>query len=240
MASLACADGAGLAEPPSVADASSDVPADLSTPEASMTEPAEVAPSFAPPTGPTGSPSDIGCADGSREGFNDLARWPDIAGCAGGFRLAGLEDAPTRAPHCDRQAGNSSRNPAGNGCTVADLCALGWRVCEDAADVARRSSSGCAGAAPPGHALFFVVRAGGSVAGLCAPSAGWRNDLHGCGSLGAPAHASCAPLDRRLGFADCLATGGLWNCGDAPAHLEEVAWVSKAGPGGGGALCCRD
>jgi hypothetical protein len=192
-----------------------------------------------PPPGPRGDPAVIGCADGSREGFANLASWPGIAGCAGGFRVRGLAAGAEAEPRCGRQAGNTGANPAGIGCAAQDLCAPGWQICADAGDVARHSPTGCAGAVPAGFAAFFLVGAGASADGLCLPGAGLTNDLHGCGSFGDPTHPSCAPLDRRLDFAACYATRGLWSCGDDQTHLQETVEVSKAGPGLGGVLCCK-
>src|SRR5437879_2912205 len=75
----------------------------------------------APPREPraivTRPPADIGCSDGEREGFTDLARWPDIAGCSGGFTVPGLVAAnpgtacglatfDTLTPSCERKAGD--------------------------------------------------------------------------------------------------------------------------------------
>lgn len=193
-----------------------------------------------PPRAVRGEPGDLGCADGSREGFADLTAWPDIAACAGGFRLRGLDGDLARTPQCQRESGNTGANPAGVGCSAADLCAEGWQVCEDAGEVARRSPTGCAGAVPPGFALFFLVRAGASADGLCIPGSSLRNDLHGCGSFGEPEHPSCAPLDRRLDFVACYSSRGHWTCGDDQAHLQETVEVSKAGPSLGGVLCCRE
>jgi hypothetical protein len=191
-----------------------------------------------PPPAVRGDPAAAGCADGSREGFADLGRWPRIAGCAGGFRVPGVDGDGARTPTCDREAGNTGANPAGVGCSAADLCAPGWQICTDGGDVERSSPTGCAGAAADGYALFFLVATGASPDGICVPGAGFENDLFGCGSFGGPVHPSCAPLDRRLDFTGCYATRGLWSCGDDRTHLQETAEVSKAGPGLGGVLCC--
>ena len=186
-----------------------------------------------------GAPGDVGCADGTREGFLDFDHWPWIAGCAGGFRIPGLGFGPGQSPQCQREAGNTGADPSGVGCSVADLCAPGWHVCADAAEVASRSDSGCEGAVPAGFALFFAVRAGASADGICAPGLDFRNDVHGCGSFGEPTHATCAPLDHKLSVTLCRTTGGLWSCGSTDDHLQETEHVSKPGPALGGALCCR-
>jgi hypothetical protein len=193
------------------------------------------------PRGTPGPPEQVGCADGTREGFTDLGRWRRIAGCAGGFRVPGLHGPRAYVPQCRREAGNTGANPGGVGCSVADLCAAGWQVCEDPAALLARAPGGCEEAVPEGFAAFFLVRAGASAGGLCVPGSGdWDNDLHGCGSFGQPEHETCAPLDRRLSFATCQATSGIWSCGDADTHLQETAVVTKAGPALGGVLCCRE
>jgi len=147
-----------------------------------------------------------GCADGQREGFTDLAAYPNIAGCSGAWTIAGIHtDAPgtasacpgtdTTAPACDRNAGDDSMNSLGTGCNVADLCAQGWHVCTGAGDVARSSETGCAGATgsddPP---LFFATRQSSTGCGVCAT--GTSTDAS-CDS------SSCAP--------GCLQTAGVSN-----------------------------
>jgi hypothetical protein len=193
-----------------------------------------------PPPGVKGAPADIGCADGTREGFPDPAAWVGVAACSGGWSVPGLLDDRARAPQCARGAGNSGPNPQGKGCSVADLCAEGWHVCEGAADLARSSPTDCESAIAPGYAAFFLVRAGASAQGLCNPDPRTANDLHGCGSLGQPETEGCQPLERRLGFSDCQATGGVWACGASGEHLNEANLVVKTGATLGGALCCRD
>jgi hypothetical protein len=147
-----------------------------------------------------------------------------------------------REPRCARQGGNGGPRAAdGQGCSIADLCAAGWHVCRDAAEVARASPTGCESAVVFGETRFFVVAAGASAQGICLPDPAAANDLHGCGGdpLGQPEGAGCAPLERRMGFADCAATG-VWSCGTADDHLREAALVTKSDSTLGGALCCRD
>jgi hypothetical protein len=194
------------------------------------------------PAGVVGPASVVGCADGTREGFRDVPHWPDIAGCAGAFQHAGLMGTPDLAPTCSRRAGDTGLDVAGTGCTAADLCAPGWHICRGSADVAAHSASGgCEGAVAIGEPRFFAVAAGASPMGICSPDLTASNDLHGCGGLGQPEAETCAPLSRRMGFADCLATGGVWSCGASDAdNLREAAIVTKPGPAMGGVLCCRD
>jgi|WetSurMetagenome_2_1015567.scaffolds.fasta_scaffold327927_1 hypothetical protein len=71
--------------------------------------------------GVQGSPAVVGCADGRREGFHDLAAFPSIAGCQA-FWEGPLS---MRAPATGRACGDGL-----GGCAVpADACGPGWRVC---------------------------------------------------------------------------------------------------------------
>jgi hypothetical protein len=114
-------------------------------------------------------------------------------------------------------------------------------VCRDAGDVVRVSPTGCESAAVSGETRLFVVAAGASFQGICLPDPAAANDLHGCGGgfLGQSEDPGCYPLERRMGFADCAATG-VWSCGTADDHLSEAAHVTKSDSSLGGALCCRD
>jgi hypothetical protein len=193
------------------------------------------------PQGIPGSPLSAGCSDGTREGFRDFASWPNIAGCAGAFEKPGVLGSPTLLPACELLAGDGSANPSGAGCNAADLCAQHWHLCRSAADVAAHSPTGdCEGSVPAGEPRFFLVGAGASAMGICSPDPEAANDLHGCGGLGQPESDGCAPLARRLGFADCQATSGVWSCGDVTDNLREAAVVTKTGSTRGGVLCCRD
>jgi hypothetical protein len=157
-----------------------------------------------------------------------------IAACAGGFSLPGvLNEMP---PACGRTAGDDGANPGGAGCNAMDLCAAGWHVCASPADVTASSGGrGCAGsvslASPPS---FFATRQSGPGGAACGAGA---NDLFGCGNLGAVPAASCQPLDVFSGDL-CASIGPPWTCG--LDGLAEAVNVSKAGPDGGGVLCCRD
>ena len=204
-----------------------------------------------PPRGFVGPPETVGCADGSREGFIDPAAWRAIAGCSGAWSVPGVRSPWARAPQCQRAAGNGGKQADGAGCSVADLCAEGWHVCEDGEDVRRHSPTDCESAVPPGFAAFFLTRAAASAYGLCTTDPNFENDLHGCGSFGQPELPGCQPLDRRLSFVDCLLSSSGpddnlqspargWSCGAADQHLSEANLATKAGATLGGVLCCRD
>ena len=176
------------------------------------------------------TPADVGCSDKTREGFTDTFRFRRLAGCGGGFTIAGVDAiAP---PACARAAGNDSNNPDGQGCNVEDLCASGWHVCLSRVDVGTSSALGCDDATL-GANLFFVTRQAGSN-GFCATSG--LDDIYGCGTQGANL-TGCAPLTRgSASLCVALPIGG-WDC---PDMLAEARTVTKLDPGGGGVLCCHD
>jgi hypothetical protein len=189
---------------------------------------------------PPGPPEDEGCADGTREGFVGRETWMNIAGCAGAWTVPGLLGPEVRIPSCGRGAGNDGSNTAGIGCNVSDLCAVGWHVCPDADEVRRASPSGCESAVQDGEPRFFLVLAGASPQGICSPDRTAQNDLHGCGTMGQSESPGCDPLNRRITFVECLASDGVWSCGDADRHLQEAALVTKSDATLGGVLCCKN
>ncbi len=72
--------------------------------------------------------ADIGCADGSREGFKNLETFADIAGCAGGFSNEGVLPQHRYRDESCKGMGNDSKNPNGEGCGIRNICAKGWEV----------------------------------------------------------------------------------------------------------------
>ncbi len=189
-----------------------------------------------------GLPQQMGCSDGSREGFLDASNlgWTQIAGCGGAWTIPGILKGVSLVPQCNRLSGNTGQNPMGIGCSPADLCAGGWHLCSSPGDVAVSSPSDCEGAVPADGVGFFAVVGGAAPVGACAVALGQTNDVHGCGTFGQPEVETCFPLDRRLDFSDCLASAGLWHCGEFADHLNEAARVVKVRPENGGVLCCRD
>jgi hypothetical protein len=211
---------------------------------------------------------EVGCADGTREGFLDVAAWPQIAACAGAWEKPGITPDSVQAT-CGLKGGNSGANPAGTGCSAPDLCAAGWHVCRGWQDVAQKSSTGCAGAAPADakpKSLFFALRQPSASKSLCGQDGDGVNDVFGCGNLGATLgpDKNCGPLDRVLastqpdscGFNEAEPGLGPWECkGPGASDLKEGENVTKkacqgascsydgypVGPSDkGGVLCCRD
>jgi hypothetical protein len=189
-------------------------------------------------SGPTPDPT-CGCADGFREAFLDRQTQPNIAGCAGAFDVPGVTTAESLAPACGRGAGDDAVNKAGVGCSVEDLCSAGWHVCKSAVEVAARSTTGGCESPDPSTNAFWLTRQSETPGGECAAPVVIDN-LVGCGNLGEPAAASCAPLLRVLSVNDCIPSAA-WYCGDGPKdEPSEATLVKKTGLAEGGALCCRD
>lgn len=209
---------------------------------------------------------EVGCADGTREGFQNQTSHPDIAACAGGWSVPGVT-IPNPSPACGRAGGNGGARPEGDGCAAVDLCQAGWHVCRGYEEVQQVSPSGCADAVPagtPDKSLFFAVAQNSDNNSVCGGAG--TNDVFGCGNLGTvlDASRSCGPLNRvlastqpnRCGFNEAEPNLGPWRClGPNDSHLREGALVTKDGcPGSscsyegrpignsdkGGVLCCRD
>jgi hypothetical protein len=207
-----------------------------------------------------------GCADGTREGFVDQAKWPQVAGCAGAWDQPGITPDAVQ-PTCGNGGGNSGKNASGKGCSAPDLCAPGWHVCKTWQELAQKSPTGCAGAAPDGTApksLFFALRQPSQNGSVCGNWGAGFNDVFGCGNLGATlaGDKKCGPLDRVLastqpnkcGFNEAEPNLGPWECfGPGKSDLEEGKNVTKKacqgqscqydgkplGPSDkGGVLCC--
>jgi hypothetical protein len=195
---------------------------------------------------------DIGCSDGTREYFDNLNQYPDIAGCAGGFLVPGVTTNDSMQPKCNRQGGNDGQYPNGgdgnqNGvkCSVEDLCTSGWHVCHGKADVSSSSPNGCAPGADANE--FWLTRQGQSGQGVCWD--GTVNNLTGCGGLGNATGDQqgwqCSPLTTWMNYQVCIPTQA-WFCGNGQQNdpnsgiTNEAQIVVKLGPQEGGVLCCRD
>jgi hypothetical protein len=73
------------------------------------------------------TPEQVGCADGSREGFLDIGNFPKIAACATGYQgLAGGGNTAVNVADAGL-SGNLNRADTG-----APICADGWHVCSGA------------------------------------------------------------------------------------------------------------
>ncbi len=210
---------------------------------------------------------EAGCADGSREGFQDWDAYPDIAACSGAWTEPGVTRSDLE-PTCDHGSGNDSWNREGTGCSAVDICQVGWHVCEGNDEVQDNAGS-CDDAVPPGtpnKSLFFAVAQASELGTVCEYSGTGDNDVFGCGNLGtelggdkdcgALTHALASTHPDACGFNEAEPSLGPWECvGGDDSHYHEGALVTKKGcPGGscsydgypidnsdkGGVLCCRN
>jgi hypothetical protein len=180
---------------------------------------------------------ELGCSDGTREGFADPMLFRSIAACSGAWWTKGLRPDPPVS--CDRMAGNDGIQVLGMSCSATDLCAVGWHVCRSRLEVLARlpvahRSCGELGAAPN---TFYATAQSGPGASQCDDTG--TNDVFGCGTYGLVADNSCAPLDRSSdNMCFTIRAAGGWDCVDSGS---EVTTILKTDPGaGGGVLCCRD
>lgn len=209
----------------------------------------------------------VGCADGTREGFVDMAAYPQIAACAGAWDHPGITPDSVVAT-CANQGGNSGPKASGIGCAAPDLCAVGWHICKGWQEVAQKSPSGCADATPADakpKSLFFAIRQPSADGSVCGSWGDGFNDVFGCGNLGSTLgpDKKCGPLDRVLastkpnacGFNEAEPSLGPWECiGPGKSDLQEGANVTKKACQGascqydgapieawqkGGVVCCE-
>jgi hypothetical protein len=185
--------------------------------------------------------SSLGCADGTREGFTSVANYPDIAACAGGWQIPGFVGPGAMSPACERRGGNDGARPDGEGCSVADLCAEGWHVCESAHEFSTKATDCRDALSTAGGALVFYGTRQRGPDKTCDPSnQTGTNNVFGCGNFGSPAMAACAPFTHMIRDADCKANPP-WMCVDGPIdyNVSELLDITKPGPAHGGVLCCR-
>lgn len=249
--SIVQADAAVDAAPDAAADAPGDAAADVQVDAAAdvvMSQPG------------------LGCADGTREAFLDVLKYPAAAACAGAWDIPGIHAG---VPACGRKAGNDGQNAPGKGCNVEDLCAEGWHVCFGAADLKDRNPLGCGGIMDGGAKgpAFYLARTSSTGAFNCSQDStkfggpGTSNDLFGCGDLGCgisfTQYPSCDPL-HKASHDLCKGLRNDLGCGDWCAHLgkfpgQQNTWdcgkdtvneankVVKSDPTTqGGVLCCAD
>ena len=186
-----------------------------------------------------------GCADGTREAFTNVQTFPSIAGCSGGWNVAGVVTVASNTAMCARAAGNDGARPNGNGCTIEDLCAAGWHVCRGANELDALNVTCAQAQLPPvggpagAGVLFFATRQRGVQGNTCnADDTIGTNDVHGCGNFGLAEDPDCAPLDRHLSHTECDMAPP-WACGNNNTGTTEALLVTKPGPAAGGVLCCH-
>jgi hypothetical protein len=176
-----------------------------------------------------GDPAVVGCADGQREGFADLAKFPTIAGC-----VAKWEGDMTLR-----------KGPVGNACgddseacgSPASVCATDWHVCARDGDyhdlTDRIDAAGCNEGAGPGR--FNAAISHVKKKKECAPVP-TETTRYPCLKDGYGAEPVCCGLDCRFG-----------QCRDSVWDKQTRISVGKAQGCGalssernGGVLCCKD
>lgn len=180
---------------------------------------------------PAPRPSTVGCSDGTREGFVDSEA--GIAACQGAWKKPGV--FPDAGQQCLRRAGNDGAVKNGVGCGAEDLCAFGWHVCRDAADVATH------GGGATGEICQSVATNGGTFYATAQPSDGdvkcgtdggpGLNDVFGCGDTLSGVN-DCLPLNKSISITQTV-PGFDVGLDDS----QERKNVTK-GQGIGGVLCC--
>jgi hypothetical protein len=176
-----------------------------------------------------GDPAIVGCADGQREGFADLTKFPTIAGCLGTWEGdMTLRKAPV-AKRCgdDLEACDSP----------SSVCAPGWHVCARDGDfhdlTDRIDAKGCNEGAGPGRFNAGISHV--KKKKECAPVP-TETTRYPCLKDGYGAEPVCCGLDCRFG-----------QCKDSVWEKETRISVGKAQGCGalasdrnGGVLCCQD
>ena len=185
---------------------------------------------------------EVGCSDGTREGYTSLTKYPRVAACSGAWDEPGLISTQAQRPQCNRKSGNTGSNTDGAGCSAADLCAAGWHVCTSAQELAD-VPNGCADAtsAFTGFNSVFFATAQHAQALSCTTNGQGMNNVYGCGNFGSPPDHSCQPLDRFLHDTDCSNVPP-WSCSNGPPGTSqtELDDITKSGSSHGGVLCCKD
>jgi hypothetical protein len=176
-----------------------------------------------------GDPKLVGCADGQREGFADLKKFPTIAGCLGVWDGSmTLRKPPTR-----KACGDDLDVCA----STADVCAEGWHVCArdgDYHDLSDRvDDKQCSDGAGPGKFVAAISHV--KKKKECAPAPG-PTTRYPCLKDGYGAEPVCCGQNCRPG-----------ECRDSVWPKQTRISVGKAQGCGavtsernGGVLCCQD
>jgi hypothetical protein len=165
--------------------------------------------------GDAGPVSDIGCSDGTREGFVDRTMFPTLAGCG-----ALWPESSMRSPKDGVPCGNS----LGTCAVPADACAAGWHVCATPpygpADVSSKiTAAECA--AQPGE---FAMAVGDQ---RCEPC-----DITGDG-------AACCGMICVQQNGSCVFPGETAWFGVIDGHDNRCSDIVASYLGFQGVLCCR-
>ena len=163
------------------------------------------------PDAPSISP--LGCADGTREGFKSVDKYPNLCGVRG---VAGKFPASVSAETMTLSA-------TGARATTAPISpawpALRWPISAPRAgtSASRRArfstnTQDCKDAlTPSAQPMFFATRQRGPMLTCDPMNQTGTNNIYGCGNFGTPVMAACTPFTRMLRDADCRANPP-WMC----------------------------
>ncbi|MEJ7732610.1 MAG: hypothetical protein WKG00_25825 [Polyangiaceae bacterium] len=163
----------------------------------------------------------------------------DVAACQGGFSVPDINLGPV--PECV-EAGNTSNNPTGQGCTAANLCALGFHLCQSGAEVGAKAKSQQCPTDTGADAFWLTAQSLNAAGNSCDDPT--ENNVVGCGDIGPQVGVgwNCGPLTHYLSEVQCgdSPRAGIppWQCVNGGA--TEANTISKPDPAKGGVLCCRD
>ncbi len=176
-----------------------------------------------------GDPATVGCADGQREGFADLTKFPDIAGCLGVW-----DGEVTLRKGKTSKACGDDLDVCGS---PADVCAPGWHLCARDGDykdlTSRVTWEECSDGAGPGKfvaAISHVLKKK-----ECAPEPG-PTTRYPCLDEGYGAEPVCCGELCKSG--ECK--DSVW-----PGHTEismgkAQGCAAVTSDRNGGILCCKD
>lgn len=176
-----------------------------------------------------GDPKVVGCADGQREGFADIKKFPTIAGCLGVWDGSMTMRKGSTSKACGDDLDVCS--------SPADACAPGWHVCArngDYHDLSDRiDDKQCSEGAGPGKFIAAISHV--KKKKECAPPPG-PTTRYPCLKDGYGAEPVCCGMNCRPG-----------ECKDAVWPKKTRISVGKAQGCGsvssdrnGGILCCQD
>lgn len=182
--------------------------------------------------GDKGDPKVVGCADGQREGFADLAAHPRVAGCVGLWEGSkNLRDKPTGKPCGDDLEGSKCGVPA-------DVCAEGWHVClhegksDDLRD--RVEADACENGSGPGRFNAAASHSPNDEIDPC-PRIN-KNTMLPCMLNGLGAEPVCCGGDCKAG----KCKDGVWKGKTLISRGTTEGCGSVSSERNGGVLCCFD
>ena len=177
-----------------------------------------------------GKPEDIGCADGQREGFANLERFPNVAGCL----VAWEGKMSLRAVGNKEPCGDDKRKKCK---APADACAPGWHLCGlggDNQDLAQRlTGKECKEEAGPGK--FVAAMSHVQEQKVCPPMP-TEDTVFECFAEGLGAESVCC--GEGCNFGKCR--HGVWKGQTMISRGKAEGCGSSSSRRNGGLLCCRD